>query len=324
MKSKILLVLAFMGGFAGGGTAHAAPEKLLVIGSGGVAGAYYPAAGAVASLINRNSGDSGLRVAVAPSPRASLDNVNGLLAGNLQLGLVQSDIQSQAINGLGSFANAQGTDRLRALFSLYSEAFTVVAARDSGITRFAELKGRRIAMGNPGASYRVTAEMFMREFGWSAADVRAAQDIAPEDMGQALCGGRADAFIYTIGHPYGMIRQAVSECGARIVSLEGPELQAFMDGHACYPPAEIPAGMYGAGNPRARTFGPKAVLTATSELSEDDAYFIVKTVVENFDAFKKMLPVFSGLTREEMAKGHSVPLHPGAARYFREAGSITR
>jgi TRAP transporter TAXI family solute receptor len=219
-----------------------------------------------------------------------------------------------------SFVNVQGRDKLRALFSLYSEAFTVVAAKDSGIDRFADLKGKRIAMGNPGASYRVTAESFMREFGWSAANVTPVRDIAAEEMGKALCDGRADAFIYAIGHPYGMIRQVMAECGAHIVSLAGPELGVFAGKHPYYPRTVIPGGLYGANSPEIQTFGPKASLTVTSDLAEADAYFIVKTIFENFDAFKKMLPVFSGLSREEMTKGNSVPLHPGAARYFREVG----
>jgi TRAP-type uncharacterized transport system substrate-binding protein len=113
MKSKILLTLAlsFVACFSAARAASPAPEKPLIVGSGGVAGVYYPAAGAIASLVNRNSGGFGPQLVVSPSTRASLDNVLGLLSGKLQLGLVQSDTQSQAANGQ-EFRQRPGTGQI--------------------------------------------------------------------------------------------------------------------------------------------------------------------------------------------------------------------
>jgi TRAP transporter solute receptor, TAXI family len=328
MKSKTfylkLLMVALVALLAKSnvGEAVAAEQQPLIIGAGGVSGAYYPAGGAVASLVNRNSGTSGIRLAVEPSLRASLDNVLGILTGNLAMGMVQSDVQSLAVNRQGPFAQSAGTGKLRVLFSLYSEAFTVVVGKDSGIKAFSDLKGKRVAMGTPGASYWTTAELFMREYGWTTDDVHTVQDISADGMGKALCAGQVDAFIYAIGHPYAMIQDAVSQCGASIISLDGKERAAFMEKYAYYPAAVIPAGMYAPESHAVQTFGPQATLMASSNMPDDTAYFIVKTVFENFDAFKRMVPVFSELRKEDMVKGGSAPLHPGALRYFKEAGLL--
>lgn len=305
------------------GSVSASDQPPLVIGTGGVAGAYYPAGGALAFTVNRHSGESGIRLAVEPSLRASADNINGLLSGRLQLGLVQSDIQNQVMKKEGGFASIKGGEKLHSLFSLYSEAFTVVVAKDSGIQKFADLRGQRVAMGDPSASFRVTSEMFMAEFGLTADQVLAASGIRADDMTTALCSGQVDAFIYAIGHPHNMIKTAVTECGGRILSLEGQELTSFTGKHPYYQPTSLTAGLYGENSPAVQTFGPKAVVTATTDLSDDTAYLIVKTVFENFDSFKNMLPIFSNLTKEDMIKGHIIELHPGAVRYYREAGLLS-
>lgn len=311
----LAMVVALCPNIAGAG-------DTLLIGSGGVAGMYYPAAGAVASLVARKNQDTGLRIAVVPSLRASMDNVEGVASGGLNLGMVQSDVLHYAVNGTGPFAKAGANPHLRSLFTLYSEVFTVVARNDSGIESFKDLAGKRISMGSPGASYRATMEMLMREYGWDTSVLTPVENLSPEQGADALGAGTIDAFVYMIGHPYAVVGDAVKNTSSHIVPISGPEVDSLLAKHPYYPAAVIPAGTYPGLSVDSPTFGPKAVVTVSADMSEETAYLIVKTVFENFDEFKRMYPAFAALNKQDMLVGTSAPLHEGAMRYYREIGLV--
>jgi TRAP transporter TAXI family solute receptor len=249
-------------------------------------------------------------------------NANALRTGDLLLGIVQSDVQYQAYNGVEGFAKAGPDKDLRVLFSLQSEAFTLVARRDANINKFEDLAKKRMNLGDPGSGNRNTLELLMKEYGWTSEIFSLATDLKPAEMAGALCDNKIDAYVYVIGHPNGSINEATTTCDSRLVSVVGPKVDNFVKKYPFYPPAVIPGKTYKGTDEDTLTFGPRATLMANANLPEDIAYQITKAVFSNLDEFKKLHPALSDLTPENMLAGNSVPFHPGSEKYFKEAGLI--
>ena len=298
-------------------------EEFVTIGTGGITGVYYPVGGAICRLVNKDRKQHGIRCTVE-STGASVFNVNAIRTGDLSMGIVQSDTQYYAGTGTGSeqFVKAGPDTKLRVLFSLHAEAFTLVARDDANIHDFKDLKGKRVNIGDPGSGNRSTMELLMKEYNWDPSVYKLATDLKPAEMAGALCDDKIDAYVYVVGHPNGSIKEAATTCKSHLVPVVGPEVDAFMKKYPFYPAATIPGGMY-TGTPDAvNTFGPRATLLASTDLPEETAYQIVKAVFTNLDEFKKLHPALENLTKEEMLTGNSVEFHPGALRYFKEAGLI--
>ncbi|MFB4205283.1 MULTISPECIES: TAXI family TRAP transporter solute-binding subunit [Arhodomonas] len=299
-----------------------AQEEFVTIGTGGVTGVYYPAGGAICRLVNKGRSEHGIRCSVE-STGGSVYNLNALRSGELDFGVVQSDWQYHAYNGTSKFSDQGPFKKLRAVFSLHPEPFTVVARADSGITNFEDLKGKRVNVGNPGSGQRATMEIAMDAMGWSMDDFSLASELKASEMASALCDNNIDAFVYVVGHPSGSIEEATTACDARLVNVKNPAIEKLVDERPYYSFATIPGGMY-RGNPDdVTTFGVRATFVTTTDTSEKAVYTLVKSVFENFDQFTSLHPAFQVLKKKEMANASlSAPLHAGAEKYYKEAGLI--
>jgi len=295
-------------------------QESITIGTGGVTGVYYPAGGAICRLVNRNHAEHGIRCS-AESSSGSVYNINAIRNGELNMGVAQSDWQYHAYNGTSQFADAGPFKKLRALFSLHPEPFTVVARADSGIKTFDDLKGKRVNVGNPGTGQRGTLEVLMEAKGWTLDDFALASELKASEQSRALCDNRIDAMVYTVGHPSGSIKEATTSCDSVIVEVSGPTVQMLVDKYPFYRTATIPGGMYRGNDEDVKTFGVGATLISSAEVDANLIYHTVKAVFENFDTFVKLHPAFVVLKKDEMIRdGLSAPLHEGAIRYYREAG----
>jgi len=249
-----------------------------------------------------------------------------LLPANLtwvSLSPAQSDWQYHAYNGTSKFEDKGPNKDLRALFSVHPEPFTVVARTDSGIKNFEDLKGKRVNIGNPGSGQRGTMEVLMAALGWDMSVYKLASELKPAEQSQALCDNKIDAFVYTVGHPNGSIKEATTSCDAVIVNVTGAVVDKLVADNPYYRTATIPGGMYRGTDEDAKTFGVGATFVTSAKVSDDVTYVVVKSVFENFNDFKKLHPAFGVLKKEEMVKdGLSAPLHDGAAKYYKEAGLI--
>ena len=315
-----LLALAFVG--VGMTNAHAA-MRFITIGTGGVTGVYYPAGGAISKLVNEHSKDYNIKMTVE-STGGSVYNVNALHNGDIDLGVVQSDIQYQAYNGLGNWKGKPFT-KLRAMFSLHPEAVNILAAADKNIHSVADLKGKIVNIGAPGTGQRVNALDLFKAEGINPDSDLKAEGIKPAEAAEMLQDGRIDAYFYTVGHPNGSFKEAVA--GTRKVNFVpvSKEIVAkLVKEMPYYAPATIPVGDYpGVANTSdVQTFGVKATICTTADVPEDVVYNITKTVFENLDQLKKLHPALAVLTKENMLQGLSAPLHPGALKYFKEVGLI--
>lgn len=313
------MLLSLSAGFLLATSGAAAQAQDILIGTGSTSGVYYPAGRAICRLVARNVEDLTCK---ALSTAGSLANLNNVAGGALEIGLAQSDWQYHAVTGSGP-AEYVDTDfsNLRALFSLHGEPFTLVARRDAGIRSLADLKGKRVNIGNPGSGQRATMEVVMAAKGWTKADFTLAEELPASQQSLALCHDRVQAMVYTVGHPNESVAQAVRLCDAVVVEVAGPEIDKLVAEHPYYAYTTIPGGMY-EGNPGdVKTFGVKATVVSAADIDADLIYTVVKTVFDNLDKLRRMHPAFGSLDARRMVRdGLSAPLHEGAERYFREKG----
>jgi uncharacterized protein len=301
------------------GTAATAQEKFITIGTGGQTGVYFVVGQSICRLVNRDSAKTGLKC-TAPSTGGSIANINAIKAGDMDMGVAQSDWQYHAYNGTSQFEGDK-FEKERAVFSVHAEPFTVIARADAGIESFDDLKGKRVNVGNPGSGQLATMEVVLDAKGWSMADFSLASELKPAEQAAALGDNKVDAIIYTVGHPNGSIQEAVSTVDAKLVPVEGEAIDKLVADNPFYAYATVPGGMYKGTDTDVKTFGVKATFVTSSDVDDDVVYEVVKAVFDNFDRFKKLHPAFENLTEEEMIKdGLSAPLHDGAVKYYKERG----
>lgn len=304
-----------------GGTVQA-QERFLTIGTAGVTGVYYPAGQRICQLMNRDREAHGLRCN-AESTGGSVFNLNAIRAGDMDVGVVQSDWQYHAYHGSDRFADAGPNEKLRAVFSLHPEPFTVLVRADSEIRHFEDIRGKRVNVGNPGSGQRGTVERLMAAYGWTLDDFALASELPSREQGQALCDNRIDVMLFTVGHPSAAIQEPIATCDARLVPVDGQVVDRLIEDNPYYFRATIPAGMYPGQEEDVTTFGVGATLVSSTDTSEAAIHALVKAVFERFDTFKTLHPAFAVLEKETMVReGLSAPLHPGAERYYREAGLL--
>ncbi len=296
-----------------------AQQKFVTIGTGGVTGVYYAVGGAVCRLMNKSRVETGLRCSVE-STGGSVFNANAIKTGELDFGLAQSDIQFGAAKGEGQFKGKADPD-LRAVFSVHPEPFTVLARKDAGVTSFADFKGKRFNIGNPGSGTLSSMEELLKQMGWTKNDFSLAAELKADEQGTALCDNKIDGFFYGVGHPSAAIQDPTIACGAKLIPLTGPAVETLLKEHPYYAKATIPGGMY-ANNPNpTETYGVLATIITSAKVADTTVYALVKAVFDNFDEFKKLHPAFAHLEPKDMVKnGLSAPLHPGAIKFYKEKG----
>ena len=303
------------------GSPALAQQKFVTVGTGGVTGVYYAVGGAVCRLMNKDRATTGIRCSVE-STGGSVFNVNAIKSGELEFGLTQSDVQFNAAKGEAQFKDKADAD-LRAVFSVHPEPFTVLARKEAGVTKFEDFKGKRFNVGNPGSGTRASMEQLLGKLNWKLSDFSLAAELKADEQGTALCDNKIDGFYYGVGHPSAAIQDPTTACGAKLISVTGPAVDALLKEYPYYAKATIPGGMY-AGNPNpTETYGVLATVVTSAKVPEATVYAMTKAVFENFEEFKKLHPAFANLDPKKMLKdGLSAPLHPGAVKYYKEKGLL--
>ena len=321
MKKTILgLVAGVALAVTASNSAAFAEDKFVTIGTGGQTGVYYQVGGAICRLVNRGTKDHNIKC--THTTGGSVANINGIRAGDLDLGVAQSDWQYHAYNGTAPDKFPDGKfEELRAVFSVHPEPFTVVARADSGISAFEDLKGKRVNVGNPGSGARATFEVVMDKMGWKMEDFSLASELKSSEQAAALCDNKIDAIVFTVGHPSGTIKEATTSCESKLINVNNHTIKELAGSADYYAMATIPGGTYTGTDGDTETFGVGATFVASSKTSPDVVYEMVKAVFDNFDRFKKMHPAFGNLNEADMIKNNlSAPLHDGAVKYYKEKG----
>ncbi len=299
-----------------------AQQKFITIGTGGITGVYYPTGGAICRLVNKGRKEHGVRCSVE-STGGSVYNINTIRAGELDMGVAQSDWQYHAYNGTGkqAFIDAGPFTELRAVFSVHAEPVSIVARADSGIKHVSDLVDKRVNIGNPGSGTEATWNVMWKAMGHTNDDLKLVAQMKSAETPGALCDNKIDAFFWLVGNPSGLNKEATTTCDAVFVQVTGPAIDKLVSENSFYRYAVIPGGMYRGSPDDVNTFGVGATFVSSTATDADTVYAVVKAVFENFDAFRKLHPAFNNLKESEMIKDAlSAPLHDGAARYYKERG----
>jgi len=298
-----------------------AKTTFVTIGTGGITGVYYPTGGAIARMVNAKRKEYGIRATVE-STGGSVFNINAIMSGDLEFGVAQSDRQYQAVQGIANWKDKGPQKDLRAVFSIHPETVDLIAAVDANINSLADLKGKRVNIGNIGSGYRKNAIDALEANGLDFNKDFHAESLKAAEAPGLIQDGRIDAAFYTVGHPSGYYKEATS--GVRkvkfvpIKNVDG--LLAKYPYYAkavtrvveLYPGAQNDADV--------ETFGVKATFVTSAKVPDNVVYAIVKEVFDNFEDFKKLHPAYAGLTKQNMLEGLSAPFHPGAMKYYKEVG----
>ena len=306
--------------------------KFFRIGTGGTAGTYFPLGGLIANAISAPPGSRpcneggacgvpGL-VAVAIATDGAVANVNDIQAGRLEAGFAQSDVAYWALNGSGSFEGRDRTPDLRAIAYLYPEAVHLVVRKDSGIRSVADLKGKRVSLDEPGSGTLADARLVLGAFDLVDADIRA-EYLKPPEAGAKLAAGELDAFFFVGGWPVPAIAELAESTDIDVVPISGGRAERALTRYSFFSFEHIPAGTY-RDVPEIATVSVGAVLLTHARQDEDLIYGVTQALW-NANA-RKLLDGGHAKGRDirpdRALRGLAIPLHPGAERYYREAGLL--
>ncbi|WP_196216780.1 TAXI family TRAP transporter solute-binding subunit [Paracoccus shanxieyensis] len=306
------LVLALAMGL--GVSAQAQDLRLYTLGSGDVSGSYYAAATALCDATNRVERGH-LRCSPEATP-GSIYNLSALRNGQLDFALVQSDVQHMAMTADGPFKTAPPFNDLRSVTSLYPEALTILARPGARILSLKGLLGKRVDIGLPASGRQATALRLFDALGYDRNDFMALLELSAGSGLDELCAGRIDAMVLITGHPNAGVARAISECDARLVTVSGPDIRAFLEANPDYVYASIPRGLYGKKG-RAMTFAVMATLVTRADMDDDIVGALVRNTLDNLLVVGISAPVLDALSPNAMrSTGLSAPMHPAAQIAF--------
>ena len=315
------------------GPAVAQDIKFFRIGTGGTAGTYYPIGGLIANAISNPPGSRecdkggscgvpGL-VATAVASNGSVANINAIVGGAMESGFSQSDVAYWAYSGTGLYEGKPKVGDLRLIANLYPESIHLVARKGAGIKSVADLRGKRVSLDEPGSGTLVDARIVIGAFGMTDKDLKA-EYLKPNQAGDKLRDNSLDAFFFVGGYPAGAIAElAASGAGIELVPIAGPEIEKMQKQYGFFASDTIPANTY-KGVEQVRTLAVGAQWVTSTKQDEKLIYEITKAL---WNANTRKL-LDSGhakgksITRETAVTGAGIPFHPGAERFYKEAGLL--
>ena len=299
--------------------AWAEPYRL-AIATGGVTGIYYQIGAAICRLLRDHPPAHAIDCRTEGSA-GSIANLLSLGQDEVPLALAQADSLHDAVTGTGGFANRPPDTRLRALFSPVVETFLVLSRAGDSATQIADLKGHRVNIGPPASGTEVTFRQLMAARGWSDTDFTALLGIRSSQQAAALCGGRVDAIAFVAANPVPVVQEATFSCAARLLPLDQQFTNMIIEHHPYYVPATVPGGVYPNNPQPTPTIGVRGVVVASAATPDELVYEVTRTVFKNVTELRTLHLAFADVVADEMLhQCMFAPIHPGAARYYREAG----
>ena len=286
----------------------------MTMGTGGTSGTYYGYGGVLGQYITNNAG---VNVTVV-STDGSKANIQGIEAGNYQLGTVQSDVMSYAWDGTRSFEEEGKIESFRTVAGLYAEAVQLVTM-DPAIKSVKDLKGKAVSIGAPGSGVYFNAIDVLAAAGLTEQDIKA-QYQSFADSADALKDGKIDAAFIVAGAPTPAITELCATASAYLVPIDGEVAQKMMADCPFYTVYNIPAETYKGQTEDVQTVTVKATLIVSADATEDDVYKLTAAIFDNIEAITAENAKGAELSLENATSGMTVPFHAGAAKYFAEKG----
>jgi TRAP transporter TAXI family solute receptor len=330
LLKKFSIILFVMVSFAG--KTYSADLSFFTIGTGGTAYTYYPVGGMIANAISKPPGSrecgkggscgvDGL-IASAVSSRGSVDNVNAIISGLRNSGFAQSDVAYWAYTGTGTMEGKEPAKDLRTIAALFQEHIHLVTLKKSKIKSVKDLKGKKVSLDEPGSGTYVDALLILEANGLSEKDVQA-EALKGNAATDALRNGKVDAIFVVAGYPTGALVELASSVSIKLIPIDGAGAKKLTDKHGFFSQSSIPEGTYE---------GVKSTSTVavgaqwfTSAKEDDDLIYNITKALWNAESRKLMDVGHSKgktITQDTALAGVGVPLHPGAERFYKEAGLI--
>ena len=290
-------------------------QTQLSIATGGTGGVYFPMGGGVAEVINNHVEGY---AATAEVTGASVENMGLIATGDADMGLGLADTVAQAFTGTGRFEGQQ-LPMLRAKASMYANMIQIVALEGSGITSLADLAGKRVSVGAPGSGTEVNAQIILEANGITYDDIDE-QRLNFNETADALANGDIDAGFWSVGAPTSSILNLATTQSITVIELSEEEFAAAMEAQPLFARTTLAEGTY-EGVPETAVLGAANVMTVSAEMSEDLVYEITKAIFENVEDLRAVHPAANQTTIDFTLSATPIPLHPGAIRYYEEAGA---
>ena len=315
------------------GVSAAQDIKFFRIATGGTAGTYFPIGGLIANAISNPPGSRACEeggscgapglVATAVASNGSVANVNGIAGGSLESGFSQSDVAYWAHTGTGIFADKGAVEKVRAIANLYPESIHLVARADSGIKSVADLKGKKVSLDEPGSGTLVDARLILEAYGMTEEDVEA-EFLKPNQAADLMRDGNMDAFFFVGGFPAGAITELATGLEITLVPISGPEAEGLLEEYQFFAEHVVPGGTYEGVAEDTQTISVGAQWITSADQPEDLIYEITKALWNKNSRALLDAGHAKGksITLETALDGVGIPLHPGAERYYKEAGVL--
>jgi TRAP transporter TAXI family solute receptor len=294
-------------------------QQFFRIGTGGTAGTYYPVGGMIANAISQ----PGKIVATAQATNGSVANVNGIVGGSMESGFSQADVATWAQKGTGMYEGKPNVPGLRLIANLYPESVHVVVKKGSGIKSVADLKGKRVALDEPGSGTLINARAILAAYGIKESDIKP-EYIKPNQAGDKMKDGSLDAFFFTGGAPAGAIAELASAGGGiDILPIDGKQADALRAGSGFFAPDTIAADTY-KGVGAVKTLAVGAQWVTSDKADANTVYEVTKALFS--PAAQQALAAGHAkgkfITKENAVQGAGIPFHPGAEKFYKEVGLI--
>ena len=327
---NLLIILLFTTSL--GGKAFSAEVNFFTIGTGGTAYTYYPVGGMIANAISKppgsrecgKGGSCGVPnlIASAVSSRGSVDNVNAIISGLRNSGFAQSDVAYWAYTGTGTMEGKAPAKDLRTIAALFQEHIHLIALKDSNINSVKDLKGKRVSLDEPGSGTYVDAKLILESNGLSTSDVKA-EALKGKAATDALRNGKVDAIFVVAGFPTGAVVELASSVAIKLVPIDGAGAKALTSKYGFFSQSPIPSGTY-EGVSEVNTVAVGAQWFTSAKEDNELIYQITKALWNKES--RKLMDVGHAkgktITPETALSGVGVPLHPGAEKFYKEAGLI--
>lgn len=316
-SGKAVAAAAILSASVALGAGSAKAQDFINILTGGTSGAYYPIGVALSNVYSKAIPNA--KVQVQPT-KASVENLNLLHGNKGEIAFTLGDSLSDAWNGKADAGFATKLSTLRTIAAIYPNYIQIVASADSGIKTLADLKGKRISVGAPKSGTELNARAVLGAAGLSYKDFSKVEYLGFGESVDLMKNRQIDVTLQSAGLGVASIRDLANSIDIVVVPVPADVVKKI--GDPAYIATEIPAGTYKGQDANVQAAAVGNYFVTTSKVSDDLVYKMTKAMVEGLDQLHASHAAAKGMTKETMAKDLPIPLHPGAEKYYKEAGLL--
>lgn len=302
------------------GPTSAAKRRFVSIAAGWVTGAYFPMAGALSRIAWKHLKDKGIKV-TAESSGASVANAKLIGAGDTDFAIMQNDIAYYAYNGVAPIFKSK-IPELQGVCTLFPEHVQVISRKDSNIKSIADLKGKKVAIGPVGSGTMANAQQILEAWGLTFDDLGKAEQLKASQASDYIKDGRLDAAFFTVAVGASVIVDTAIMVPTAVVPISGPNVDKLIKKYPFYAKQMVAGGSYKGNDADVPTVSVMAMLTARKDLEADIVYALLNAMYSDLAQLKKAHAKFKNIDPKTGLVGMSIPLHPGAQKYFKEKGIL--